>query len=160
MSPTVSTWNDVWERSAKTPYWWRVTTQIWVGLLIGWGKNFKSSSFLRRHLPGKPLVESRNVCFLRLMENWSTHIYTRFQINFNIFCNLHIICNSHKSVSSFCEENNFKPCLTKQLLNVFKLWCEWGISLTNKASSDWYSDEYPREYVWIRGLQQNNSFIN
>ena len=34
------------------------------------------------------------------------------------------------SVSRFYKENNFKPCLTKQLLNMFKLWCEWGISLT------------------------------
>ena len=34
-----------------------------------------------------------------------------------------------KTLSSFYKENNFKPCLTKQLLNVFKLWCERGISL-------------------------------
>ena len=27
--------NDVWETSAEIPYWWRVTTQIWVVLLIG-----------------------------------------------------------------------------------------------------------------------------
>ena len=33
-----------------------------------------------------------------------------------------------ESVSSFYKENNFKPCLTKQLLNMFKLWCERGIS--------------------------------
>ena len=33
------------------------------------------------------------------------------------------------SISSFYKENNFKPCLTKQLLNMFKLWCERGISL-------------------------------
>ena len=32
------------------------------------------------------------------------------------------------SESSFYNENNFKPCLTKQLSNIFKLWCEWGIS--------------------------------
>ena len=32
------------------------------------------------------------------------------------------------SVSSFYKENNFKPCLTKQLLNMFKLWYERGIS--------------------------------
>ena len=31
------------------------------------------------------------------------------------------------SISSFYKENNFKPCLTKQLLNMFKLWCEGGI---------------------------------
>ena len=29
--------------------------------------------------------------------------------------------------SNLYEEINFKPCLTKQLLNVFKLWCECGI---------------------------------
>ena len=28
------------------------------------------------------------------------------------------------SVSSFYKENNFKPCSTKQLLNMFKLWRE------------------------------------
>ena len=28
--PVVSTRNDVWETSAEIPYWWPVTTQIWV----------------------------------------------------------------------------------------------------------------------------------
>ena len=37
-SPLVSPPNDVWETSAEIPSWWRVTTQIWVVLLIGWGK--------------------------------------------------------------------------------------------------------------------------
>ena len=32
------------------------------------------------------------------------------------------------SGSNLYQENNFKPCLTKQLLNVFKLWFECGIS--------------------------------
>ena len=32
------------------------------------------------------------------------------------------------SGSNLYQENNFKPCLTKQLLNVFKLWCECGIN--------------------------------
>ena len=31
----VSPRNDVWETSAEIPYWWRVSTQIWVVLLIG-----------------------------------------------------------------------------------------------------------------------------
>ena len=35
-SPLVFPRNDVWETSAEIPYWWRVTTQIWVVLLIGW----------------------------------------------------------------------------------------------------------------------------
>ena len=34
--PLVSLPNDVWETNADIPYWWRVTTQIWVVLLIGW----------------------------------------------------------------------------------------------------------------------------
>ena len=37
-SPVVSGRNDVWETSAEIPYWWRVTTQVWVVLLIGWNK--------------------------------------------------------------------------------------------------------------------------
>ena len=30
--------NDVWVTSSDIPYWWRVTTQISVVLLIGWGQ--------------------------------------------------------------------------------------------------------------------------
>ena len=30
MLPLVSPPNDVWETSAEIPYWWRITTQIWV----------------------------------------------------------------------------------------------------------------------------------
>ena len=30
--------NDVWETIARIPYWWRVTSQVWVVLLIGWSK--------------------------------------------------------------------------------------------------------------------------
>ena len=62
------------------------------------------------------------------MENWNTGFYTGFK--FNMFYNLHrdLICNQFKSVSSFYEGNNFKLCLTKQPLNMFKFWCEWGFS--------------------------------
>ena len=57
-------------------------------------------------------------------------------MNLNMFFNLSRIevnnnnnnnNNNKTSVSSFYKENNFKPCLTKQLLNMLKLWCEWGI---------------------------------
>ena len=72
------------ERSPEIPYWWRVTTQIRVVLLIGWCKfpswqdqseappsygywRVISMEFLRRHFAEKPLVTSRNVgCFLGL----------------------------------------------------------------------------------------------
>ena len=30
--------NDVWGSSAEIPYWWRVTTQIWVVFVIGWSE--------------------------------------------------------------------------------------------------------------------------
>ena len=30
--------NDVWETIARIPYWGRVTSQVWVVLLIGWSK--------------------------------------------------------------------------------------------------------------------------
>ena len=86
--PLVSPPNDVWETSEEIPYWWRVTTQIWVVLLIGWNKfptrhdqsealrrsgwwRVNSSflrSCLRRHLAGKPVVALPNVgCFLGLL---------------------------------------------------------------------------------------------
>ena len=32
--PLVSPPNDVWEKSAEIPYWWRVTIQIWVVLWL------------------------------------------------------------------------------------------------------------------------------
>ena len=76
----------------KIPYWWRVTTQIWVVDLIGWSKYLSQHnqseallwprqwhvismkfvpSFLRRHFAGKPVVPSRNVGhFLRLKMWW------------------------------------------------------------------------------------------
>ena len=45
-----------------------------------------------------------------------------------MFFTLRWIWSKKTSVSSFYKENNFKPCLANQLLNMFKLWCERGIS--------------------------------
>ena len=42
--PTVSPRNDVWEKSAETPYWWHV---IWLVLLIGWDKFHKAARPIR-----------------------------------------------------------------------------------------------------------------
>ena len=36
MPPLVCPRDDFWETSAEIPYWWCVTTQIWVMLLIAW----------------------------------------------------------------------------------------------------------------------------
>ena len=87
--PLVSPPNYVWETSAEIPFWWRITTQIWLVLVIGWikfamphgqSKALPRSgkwciisveflhSFLRCHLAGKPVVASPNVgCFLKLL---------------------------------------------------------------------------------------------
>ena len=36
--PLVPPRNDVWKTSAEIPYWWRVTTQIWIVHPISWSK--------------------------------------------------------------------------------------------------------------------------
>ena len=80
--------NDVRDTRVEIPYWWHVTTQIWLVLLEIWfnqSETLPSSgkwrvismeflrSFLRRHLAGKPVVASPNVdCFLRLLF-WRTN---------------------------------------------------------------------------------------
>ena len=88
MLSLVSLPSDVWETNAEIPYWWRISTQIWVVLLIGcatWEIWFNQSEilsrsgswfvismeflclFLRRRLAGRPVAASPNVgCFLRL----------------------------------------------------------------------------------------------
>ena len=83
--PSVSPRNDVRETSAEIPYWWRVITQIWLVLLIGWNKYFPRSTTNEKHYPDLgsdaspawnfyarfsdvPVVASPNVgCFLTLM---------------------------------------------------------------------------------------------
>ena len=37
-------------------------------------------------------------------------------------------------LNSFYEEKKIKLCLTKQPLNMFKLWCEWGIRKVLKGT--------------------------
>ena len=40
--------NDVWETRAEIGHWWRVTSQIWVALLIGWWSKFPAN---QKHYP-------------------------------------------------------------------------------------------------------------
>ena len=85
--PLVSPRNEVWETTTEIPYWWRVTTQIWVVLLIGraakeiclnqsealsrsglWHVMSKEflQALVRRHFAVKLVVGSRSAgCFLR-----------------------------------------------------------------------------------------------
>ena len=59
-----------------------------------------------------------------------------------MFFNLCWIWSKKSSVSSFYKQNNFNPRLTKQLLNMFKLWCELGISRWRLIA-----------YIYLRYLQ-------
>ena len=53
--PLVSPRNDVWGTSAEIPYWWRVTAQIWVVLLIG------GSSFSTNHSTNQIWIVTRHL---------------------------------------------------------------------------------------------------
>ena len=70
----------------------------------------------------------------RRLNHWLWH---GIQVNFNLCFHLCSICSRQKSKSSFYEGNNFKLCLTKQLLNMFKPCCEWGIR--PKSLSDYFN---------------------
>lgn len=69
-------------------------------------------------------------------------------MNLIIFFDLRWICSQQTPVSSFYKENNFKACLTKQLLNMFKLWCERSIRQFKnvKAIVSGLYNEYRNEY--------------
>ena len=58
-----------------------------------------------------------------------------------MFSNLCWIWSKKTLVSSFYKENNFKLCLTKQLLNMLNLWCERGISVW-KFDFTYFSHNY------------------
>ena len=62
-------------------------------------------------------------------EKLELRLLCRIKTNLNMFFNLRWISSQKTSVSSFYKENYFKPCLTKQLLNMFELWCERGINM-------------------------------
>ena len=75
--PLVSPPNDVWETSAEIPYWWRVTTQIWEVLLIGWIK------FPTRHSLYKDLMEPHFDYCNAVWMAWSNSLVRNFK-NFKI----------------------------------------------------------------------------
>ena len=54
--------NNIWEMSAEIPYWWRVTTQIWIVLLIG--RAAWESSTNQKHYPdlGSDASSVWNLC--------------------------------------------------------------------------------------------------
>ena len=57
-------------------------------------------------------------------------LLTKIQMNFYALRNCTKFAIEKNTVGSFYKRNKFKPCLTKHLLNLCKLWCEWGIGLS------------------------------
>lgn len=56
------------------------------------------------------------------------------------------MCNRSRKISilgSCYEEETFKPSLTKQLLNMLKLWCEWSLNQRSERYNlgDWGGGE-------------------
>ena len=84
-----------------------------------------------------------------------------------MFFNLSWIWSKKTSVSSFYKENNFKPCLTKQLLNMFKLWCERDIrkhgpknyAFAYHICRSWYNGSYTMMAKPMKTLQLHYPMI-
>ena len=63
MLPLVSSQNNIWRMTAEIPYWWRVTTQFWLVLLVGRAARvicFKQSEALLRS--GSETTSVLNFC--------------------------------------------------------------------------------------------------
>ena len=113
--PLVSLPNDVWETSAEIPYRWRVTTQIWVVTRHQYHNDRQvwNFSFLRRHLAGKPVVASPNVCcFLGLCE-WLHHFLYHVWLSLDSIRNFFIKIKKfkfgrEKPVVKFIYSNNHR----------------------------------------------------
>ena len=80
-----------------------------------------------------------------------TLVLQRIQIKFNMFCNFHEMCYQ------FYERYNFKPFLTKQLLNVFKIWYEWGHNLI--AKTDQITSGVSIFYNVINSIWNSRSYL-
>ena len=71
MPQLVSLWNDVWATSTRIPYWWCVTNQIWIVLLIG------RSKFSMQNDQSEALPKSLNVSSVRNSCTRFTHVISR-----------------------------------------------------------------------------------
>ena len=85
----VSPPNDVWETSAEIPYWWRITTQIWLVLLIGLALGSDASSVWNFCAHFSDVIWRAN-------QQWvaSPHVSCFLRLEFCPHLNLHIYCMS------------------------------------------------------------------
>ena len=72
-------WRLSRETSAEIPYWWQMTTQIWVLLLIGWSKISNQSEALPRSgQPGISALVSQNSFRVENTGGFAKYIFTVF----------------------------------------------------------------------------------
>ena len=88
MPPLVSQRSDFWGMSAEIPYWWHVTTQIWVVFLIGHAA--RTVSFNQSEAPPEPGSDMSSVwhfyihfsdIFLGGNRLWTFFLYEPFKIH-------------------------------------------------------------------------------
>ena len=112
--------NAVQDTSEEILYWWRVTTQIWEVLLIGCSEFpsrdnqseglFRSEkwrvismeflhSFLRRHIPGKPVVATWN-----LQKEMKSDIAQFSAHELNLSCNKSGCYRLRKIITEICNK--------------------------------------------------------
>ena len=143
---------DVLQTGAEIPYWWRVTTQIWVVFLIGWSKfpaqHVQSEAlprfgqwrvismeflhlFLRRHFAGKLVVGSRKVCcFLRI--DYYLHFTNLWFPVINSFFPF-IVWSLHLSTANFLEVERLVECLSTDVKKQI-----WKINKFFKKSNSYF----------------------
>ena len=109
--------NQCRETSAKIPYWWHVTTQIWVVPLIGWSE-FSTCTTNQRHYTYLDLGgDASSVCarfadvISRGNQKWSCEMSAVFTV---YFCTKKTVA-CHLTVA-FIYENCLRPFLSSHYL--------------------------------------------
>ena len=124
--PRVSPRNDVWETSAEIPYWWRVITQIWEGLLIGKSKFLRGTTNQKHHYPDLGEIRAPELLIFTLSQgvdllvvSLSLQLYRLLQctqsaltvsfilLNNNYFSSVPIFLKSHCNVTLHGHCNSF-----------------------------------------------------
>ena len=147
----VSSPNDGGETSAAIPYWWRVTTQIWVVLLISWIK------FPKLH-GGET---SGSVAKCRLFSQANLLISSKTVI-FKIKRDLFVATNKIKlryvlvlAILSRAIMGAFLPITQQEeLMRCRAMATEWGNknqSLSYQGKFDWHFDQRRGNLVWVSG---------